>query len=582
LFSERTILKIFDPIKEQKTLSIIILAGFLVRVWGVWYGLPQFFVGDEHHLPGAALKMGAEKNLIASYGTLYEPPFLAYFYLILYGITFPFLMLCKGIFSLSELQGYLVLNPTFPWLVARLASAVMGTILIYLTYRITNFLGDRWVAYGAAIFVAFDPMMVQMSHFARIWVPGAFLAYLSLFFSVQANREGGWRNYILAAVFAAFSAGTTWITGTVILALGAAFILSEKSKRSGRLLALALLIFVSIVAVIILINPYNFLRYLGMHLCNQDYGSQVFNLQDINLKERIGWTSLFYQFQRWGRIISDYNLPILLAAVPGFLIFFLRDWRLALLIFCYPAFHFFYLATSGGFSRYMLPVMPALAMAASGLVAALPKLLPGRFARAKTGFLNPLMVLLFVSYSFLMVILWDYRISFSDTRALARSWIENNIPAGSRIVMSERNRVNYFYLWENPEAIGWVQRIDPGRMGVERKYLSRLSEKDYPSPAYYAIHLNEQGIGEKIGGDFAGFIDEQRFDYLAVAFWEEGRWVGSGALQNTPRELIKRFSPGEEIISDIMDDMRKLFPTLWNQKRPGPVVEIYRIKRQEG
>lgn len=568
-------------IQENKSLTLIICVGFLVRIWGVWYGLPLFFVGDEHHLPGAALKMGAEKSLIANYSTLYEPPFLAYLYLVLYGITFPFLMLGKGIFSISELQGYLILNPTFPWLVARLSTVVMGTILIYLVYRITSFLGNRQAALLAALFVAFDPMIVQMSHFARIWVPGAFLAYFSMYFSIQVYRRGKWHDYLLSAILAGLSAATTWITGMAILALITAFFLSDTSRRSWDYFSLAVLTFFLIVAVTIFINPYNFLRYLGMHLYSQENYAQISNWTQIDLNRRFVPFRLFLQLKRWLIIISEYNLPILLGGIVGSLILLARDWRLILIIFCFPACHFAYIVSAGGLSRYMIPVMPALEIAAAWFAVSLIDLIYERITTNRARIYSGVLFVLLLSYSFVVVMLWDYRISFADTRTLARDWIEKNIPAQSRIVMSERNRVNYFYLWENPEAVNLVTQINSERMGVERKYLYRLPERLYPQPAYFTVHLNEQGIDDKIRKDFLGFIKAQKYDYLAVAYWVEGGWVGSDALGGISIELLKQFSPGKEIISDIADDMRWPLTTLWGQKRPGPKVEIYRINWKE-
>jgi 4-amino-4-deoxy-L-arabinose transferase-like glycosyltransferase len=573
---------ITKTIQENKSLSLIILFGFLVRIWGVWYGLPLFFVGDEHHLPGAALKMGAEKSLLANYSTLYEPPFLAYLYLVLYGITFPFLMLGKGIFSISELQGYLILNPTFPWLVARLSTVIMGTILIYLIYRITSFLGNRQAAILAALFVAFDPMIVQMSHFARIWVPGAFLAYFSLYFSIQVYKRGRWQDYILSAVFAGFSAGTTWITGMAILALIIVFFVSDNSTRSWRLFSLAIFIFILIVTVTILINPYNFLRYLGMHLYGQVNYSQISNWTETDIHRRFNLLPLLYGVKRWMTVISEYNLPILLGGIVGSSILLVRDWRLTLIIFCFPTFHFAYIVFSGGLSRYMIPVMPALEIAAAWFAVSAINLIREKTKPARARIFSVALVILLISYSFLIVMLWDYRISYADTRTLAREWIEKHIPSQSRIVMSERNRVNYFYLWENPEAVALINQIDSERMGVERKYLYHLSEKLYPQPAYFTVHLNEAGIDDKIRNDFMGFIKAQKFDYLAVAFWVEDGWVGSEVGGEVTRERLKQFSPGEKIVSDMADDMRRPFTTLWNQKRPGPMVEIYRINWKDG
>jgi hypothetical protein len=147
--------------------------------------------------------------------------------------------------------------------------------------------------------------------------------------------------------------------------------------------------------------------------------------------------------------------------------------------------------------------------------------------------------------------------------------------------MAEHTRVNYFYLWESREAMQLVLRLDSSRMGVERKYLLGLSKSRYPQPAYFTVLLNEQGIDKNLPKDLLGFLKNQGFDYLAVAFWNEGLWAGRKWFEGIPKKLLKRFSPGKTITSDMADDLRRPFLTLWNQKRPGPVVEIYRIDWKE-
>ena len=352
-------------LKERKLLLAILGIGFLVRAWGIWYGLPLFFVGDEHHLPGAALKMAAEKNLIAHYQTLYEPPFLAYLYLVLYVLSFPFLMLWKGLLSISELKGFIILNPTFPWIIARLASACMGAGLVYIAYRIMRDIGEEKSALVAALFMAFDLMTMYLSHFARIWVPGTFLAYLSIVFSLRVLQWGKGRDYLLAGFFAGLSAATTWVTGASILALGAAFFLKKGNDRSWRFFLLAILAYLFIVAGTVAINPYNFFRYVGMHFYRQENYQVISDWGAIRMGEKLNWDKLLFHLKLNISTFVEYNLPVFMASILGVGFFFYRKGKIALVVFIYPLFHFLYFLSTGRFARYNLPVFPAMILAAS-------------------------------------------------------------------------------------------------------------------------------------------------------------------------------------------------------------------------
>ena len=335
-----------------------------------------------------------------------------------------------------------------------------------------------------------------------------------------------------------------------------------------------------IIVITIAVNPYNFLRLLGMHVYGQRNIERITDWTNVTFLENMDIATIIFQLKRWLAVLSEYNFPILLMAVPGITCLSNRNWRKGIILITYPLLHFFYVVYSGGYSRYMLPIIPLLAIGAAVAVVSLDELLKKKIKR-KIRYSLLALVALVASASIILTILWDFRVSFDDTRKKARTWIEENIPGGSKIAMSEYNRVNYFYLNENREAIRLVKKLDASRIGVERKYLMKLSEDFYPYPAYYTIHINEQGVDRSLPDDLLGFLHEQGFQYLAIAFWKEDKWAGNRKLDRLPTILLKRFSPGCMIVSDMTDDMRRPFATLWHQERPGPVVEIYRIVWEE-
>ena len=72
-------------------LSIIFLA-FILRIWGVTYGLPGLFVGDEKSIVGGAMKMIYQKNIFPVlepdvFRLLYYPTLIPWILLIFFVIN---------------------------------------------------------------------------------------------------------------------------------------------------------------------------------------------------------------------------------------------------------------------------------------------------------------------------------------------------------------------------------------------------------------------------------------------------------------------------------------------------------------
>ena len=86
-------LKIF--IRANYLIILILILAFILRIWGVAYGWPGLFVGDEKSLVGGALKMIYERNIFP----VLEPDA---FRLLYYPVLIPWILLKVGAFrSLS-------------------------------------------------------------------------------------------------------------------------------------------------------------------------------------------------------------------------------------------------------------------------------------------------------------------------------------------------------------------------------------------------------------------------------------------------------------------------------------------------
>lgn len=224
-------------LKNPDKLIYILLAVCVVfYIFGIWYGLPYFFVGDEPSLIGGALKMIQFKNPIPAldvqnFKTLYYPPLIPYIFNLFFAPVLLIYYLAGHFGSLVNFQNYLILNPSVLIVAARIISALFGTMLVFLTYKISkNIFKNSWVAFYGASLLAFGYYQNQLSHFARHWIFTAFFAYLILYFAVKIAEENKIKWYVWAAVCTGLSFGISYVG--VIFAI---FVLAAHFWRGFKL-----------------------------------------------------------------------------------------------------------------------------------------------------------------------------------------------------------------------------------------------------------------------------------------------------------------------------------------------------------
>lgn len=189
-----------------------------------------------------------------------------------------------------------------------------------------------------------------------------------------------------------------------------------------------------------------------------------------------------------------------------------------------------------------------------------------------------ILAVLIVTFPAHNVIRWDHRMSQKDTRIIAKEWIEENIPAGSKILLDSGK---YYVSSMGPP-------LQDSRENLRRKYLSSLSIDDgaaerkgtrwrtqyHRESEFYAYRLDAtSGITYNlvpIMHDLAlgktrmqslDYYREQGVQYVVTSSY--ARWAYRseffGAL-DTQATLIKDF------VGNPVD-------------RPGPTLKIYKLAR---
>ncbi len=554
---------------------MILATAFVLRFVGIFYGYPLILAGDETPTLLASLKMIGTHSLRAATPGYYYPALLSYIYL-------PFLVIFLGfgrlfgLFSdIKAMQEAVFFNLGIFIPVVRFVSVFLGTLSVYLSYKITRLLfNDKKTGLLAAFFVTISYFNVSNAHFAQTWTAQTFFILLALYFAIKFYKKDnpGAKDYIFGGLIVGVAFGINFVGILSYFWFVLAHFLRNKKdgfvkifikNKSFWLMNLFLLLTMILVYYL---NPYGLNNYLSrimypsadaaVGIGNSSYKPFSFSFLKVlwfYIKNTVIQEPVFFALALAGSVFLWLRNKIIF--------YFLVLWAILYYLMISPL--------TGAMGRYILPVVPLMAIITAGFIQA-------RFS----GFLNKKIVwicLIIISiYSIYFSILFDIRMLKQDTRVLARNWILENIPSGS-IIKNE-----YFgeslYLIEDKRGINLIKDNRPELFSTKRKYLLSLSDKDYPKSNYFISGLS----------DISRLVP--KFDYVILAGFDKNDL--SKQAEDLPKnaELIKVFYPVK--IKDnllLQPSFKKLQFTPDNsQFRPwflfeqvdynGPYIEIYKLR----
>ncbi len=389
-------------------------AAFLLRIVGFKTGLPYVYNADEnsHFVPRAIGMFGHSLN--PDY--FINPPAFTYVVHALFTVrwgTDP-----------ATVGGAFAADPTTAFALARAASAFLGALAVALTAIAgARLFDDRRIGLlaGALLAVAFLP--THYSHFALNDAPTLAPLAAALIGIAGIYRTGRTREYVLAGLGLGVAIATKYTAGIVLVTLIAAAFASPVAHARVRNLAFAIAL---MCAGFVAANPYALLDHQafrdGLEKQTETAGEEGGKLGLANTN---GWTYYLSTFT-WGLGW----LPSLFA-LGGLGALFARHRRLALLLAPAPILLFLYLGQqSRFFARWMLPIYPILCILAAYGAIALASRLRARPTLAIAG-LSALLLLQGLVFS----VHNDLVLAKDDTRQVARDWMVQNIPSGSKIVV---------------------------------------------------------------------------------------------------------------------------------------------------
>ena len=560
-------------IRTWPLLLTLVLVGFTLRIWGITFGLPYAYHVDEalYNNVGRIVAEQGLRGLHPSFSgfqlaTIAEHALLNRLWPLLRHLPLP-----------PEVTITLTSRAESFNLLGRLTSATFGALTALPVFLLGRALWSREVGLLAALFTTLCYIHVRDSHFG---VPDAMVCFLTVTAACVSTRlydRTGPAGYLLAGIVAGLAIGTKQLAWPILVIMflfhmaaprdGAAGTRGVRTWISRAVDPKLLLLCASAVIVYLLCAPETVLRWKEFRTfwkATHDLGNQG-GMDRLRLEDTGQFGTYLYTLW-WG--LGGVLTVLSAAGVAVSLVRPASDRERILMLF--PLLYFGFLLAPGNvfFARYAMSGLPFLILAAAALlwrVFAAPLTRGARAAVVIGG------IAAVVAQPVANIIKHDLVLSRTDTRTLAKEWIEHNIPAGSTVMLefwwfgpflaSERRSVPFSTRTYNVMTRGAYGLSDFSDTFGPSKGTPLVD--DYRSAGVEYIVSNSYSWGSHL-------IDRKE-DEAKRQFYQS---------LDREAELIQEFSPyvKNQTIPRIFDETYGPATHLERVERPGPALKIYRLK----
>ncbi len=399
-------------------LAGVLVVALLLRLWGIKSGLPYVYDTDEnqHFLPHAI-------SLLAHNGNpnyFDNPPAFTYLLALVFELWFG---------GRGAVSHALAVNPTEVYVLARVVTALLGTLVVWLVYVFAARLFDRRVGLLSAALMAVAFLPVFYSKLALNDVPTLIGVEIALWSSAALLRGGSRRHYAIGGLALGLAAATKYTGGIAILPLIAAILMRERADPRALVRALAITGACAAVAFVVC-DPYSLLAFSSFKAGLAHQGTE-----SAAASGKLGLThgsGLVYYL--WTATWGVGWVPAL-GALLGLGALWLDDRRVLLLLVPALVVYLLFMGLQGRyFGRWLMPIVPLICVLAAYAALRLSDLLASRVPRA-----GPAVALALAAALCAQGLVYSIHAgivgSRADTRALARAWLVAHVPLGTRVVI---------------------------------------------------------------------------------------------------------------------------------------------------
>ncbi len=538
-------------------LVYILVFAFLIRLSGIGYGLPLWVIDDEPPFTLAALLMLKLKTVIPAFHladfsrVLYYPPYLSYLYLIPFGILgLGHYLLFQG--GTAQFADYLTVHIDQFFLIARFVNILLGAISVWLAYRISlSLFRDMKTALISAFLLATSLVHILFSFTGRHWLPISFVYILGFYFLCKENWSME-KRYCSAIVTAGIGMGVSPITAlfTPLIAL---WYFAYDGKSIKELLVYKKIIFATVL--------FAGLAWLPGLLYPRSFGF----VGDVTAEQAKTFWGIFSSVFLFLKpvFLSDPAIGIFAVIGLAFLWRFQKRLALAMIIFLYGYSIVFYELFRFE-HRFSLPLIPFLAILAGYGIVKLSGYVSEDYRNAAIAVL--------MLFPLIFAFRFGYLALKNDSRIALRQWIEENIPEGSKIMVSAR----LMRLASNPVAIAEQRAIDTGSL----RSIDIAEERGFGSqPSYHAFNLYSVS-NPVFYENMLEYAQSNSYQYLVMSdadSWRNPNQFAKVSELSQTGTLIRSYGNSQEEYSISIGQLLGNPLGLFRIDQFGPLVELYKL-----
>lgn len=412
----------------------IIIVAWGVYLWGIQMTLPFTPEVDEPTYVTRAVNIAATGNLNPGWfghpgSTVIYP--LAVLFRIWYTAMHRGMLFHPD----PNLQVAFSSSPSEFYLLGRFLTVAFALTSLPLVYQIGRWaFGEREGLIGSW-FSILCPIAVMHAKIVRTDSAAVFFGMLSLWLCLKLYDQPTTKNQIMAGMAIGLGIATRYFMVTLVSVLLAVDVLvlrrhgSQPQKPKGSWVGICVG-FVAIIAAFSLSTPYFFL----------DFGTASENIRVEARSTHLGADGLSPAGNFWWylaeAIPNSITWPqMALAAIGVILVVWRRHIRQILLLGFVIVFLVGISLSSLHWQRWLIQILPLLALLAADALNATTKFLSGRFGfepPVQRGLILSILLLVSACPAYQLALL-DIRGANPNTRVLAREWLIQNLPPGSRI-----------------------------------------------------------------------------------------------------------------------------------------------------
>ena len=402
---------------------IIVFASFFLNLWGINHDLPYCYEHDELSYIFGGLSCG-KGNVQASIGG--HGSFLFYFLFIEYAVLYLIKLLTGQIRSGADFMLYYLRHPAVFLLIGRVSIAIFATASVCLIYKIGKKLINKYVGYLAALFLACNLLFINLTHVIKEDIPGTFFLLFSFWYAINARNDKK-LYYFLSAFLLGVAVSARYLAAFGLIFIIARLLIETKSIKA--IIRSILLIGIGAALGFFIMEPFALVYMNKFIKVLLEVKRCTYNLpMGEDFSKMSGYLYVVYLKRAMG-------INLLIAFLLSFLLIFKRDkFKINILFLPYIILYLLFLSLEAHAQpNFIMVVLPFICLYIAIGVEEVIGIYWSRNSNKAFVFLIAAVIL--AAPDFMNVLRYDYLLTRPDTRAVAKSWIEKNIPQNTSILL---------------------------------------------------------------------------------------------------------------------------------------------------